>query len=150
VKVSDSGIQLVHEFEGFSARAYPDVGGKATIGIGHLIRKGEVFDKLTEAEAVALLCKDLEFAEACIEDSVDVPLTQNQYDALASFVFNLGCAAFKGSTLLKRINAGDPKASDEFRKWCKVGQNQVTGLLRRRIAEQLLFDKPDTGHGDEL
>jgi lysozyme len=117
---------------------------------GTLSRRAKCSTGLPKSEATALLCKDLEFAEACVEDCVDVPLTQNQFSPCASFVFNLGCAAFKGSTLLKRINAGDPKASDEFRKWCKVGQNQVTGLLRRRIAEQLLFDKPDAGHGDEL
>jgi lysozyme len=150
VKASDRAIELIREFEGFSARVYSDLGGKSTIGIGHLLRKGEVFDRLSESEAVALLCKDLETAEACVQDCVEVPLTQNAFDALCSFVFNLGCAAFRGSTLLRRINASDSKASDEFRKWCRVGQCQVDGLLRRRIAEQLLFDKPDTGHGDEL
>jgi lysozyme len=150
MKICDAGIALVKQFESFSARVYADVGGKPTIGWGHLIKKGEVFDRLTESEATALLCRDLEWAEACVSDCVDAPLTQNQFSACVSLIFNIGCAAFKGSTLLKRINAGDPKASDEFRKWCKVGQNQVTGLLRRRIAEQLLFDKPDAGHGDEL
>lgn len=140
MKVSDRGINLVREFEGFSPTPYADVGTKQTIGIGHLIRKGETFTCLTESEAVALLCRDLEAAEACVGDAVDVDLTQNQFDALCSFVFNLGCGAFRGSTLLKLLNAGaTDRAAMEFDKWSRVGQNQVDGLLRRRIAERLLF-----------
>lgn len=142
MKVSDRGIALIREFEGFSAVPYADVGNKQTIGIGHLIHAGEHFTTLTESEAVALLCRDLELVEACIENEVEVPLTQNQFDALASFVFNLGRGAFERSTLLRRINARDPKAGDEFQKWCYVGHNKVNGLLRRRLAERLLFDTP--------
>jgi len=141
VKASDRAIRLIAEFEGFASEPYDDVGGKSTIGYGHLIRKGESFTRIDEAEATRLLCDDLEVAEACVESCVDVALTQGQFDALCSFVFNLGCARLKSSSLLKYLNAGQyAKAADEFPKWCRVGAKQVPGLLRRRLAEQLLFN----------
>jgi lysozyme len=141
VKASDRAIRLIAEFEGFASEPYDDVGGKPTIGYGHLIRKGESFTRIDEAEATRLLCDDLEVAEACVESCVDVALTQGQFDALCSFTFNLGCARLKSSSLLKYLNAGQyAKAADEFPKWCRVGTKQVPGLLRRRLAEQLLFN----------
>ena len=140
MKASDRCIALIKEFEGLATECYDDVGGKKTIGYGHLLRKGETFSRIDEAEATRILCDDLETAEACIEGAVDADLTQGQFDALCSFVFNLGCQKFKSSTLLRKINAGDPTAADEFPKWSRVGQNQVPGLLRRRLAEQLLFN----------
>ena len=141
MKASDRAIRLIQEFEGLACEKYQDVGGKWTVGYGHLIRKGESLDKVDEAEAVRILCQDLEEAEACITDSVEVDLSQNQFDALCSFVFNCGCAALKRSTLLKYLNAEDwTAASNEFPKWSRVGTKQVTGLLRRRLAEQLLFE----------
>jgi lysozyme len=142
VKASDRAISLIKEFEGYASEAYDDIGGKVTWGFGHLCKSGETPPKhISEADATALLCVDLESAEACIEGIVDVPLTQNQFDALCSFVFNLGCTRFMNSTLLRRINARDyAGAGAEFPKWCRVGQNEVPGLLRRRLAEQSLFN----------
>jgi lysozyme len=145
VKCSEAGIRLIQEFEGYAAEPYEDVGGKLTWGFGHLGKRGEIPPKrISEADATALLCRDLEVAEACIDGLVDVNLSQSQFDALCSFVFNLGCTAFMGSTLLRKINAGDATASDEFRKWCRVGHNEVAGLLRRRLAEQALWDKGES------
>lgn len=146
MKASDRAVSLIKQFEGFAAEAYADVGSKATIGYGHMIRKGEVFGKITEDEATRMLCRDLCDAEACVQAAVDVALNQNQFDALCSFVFNLGCSRLLSSTLLRKLNAGDyPGAAAEFPKWSKVGQNQVEGLLRRRLAEQLLFNSGLTG-----
>lgn len=143
MKCSDTGIELIKEFEGFRSETYDDIGGKPTVGYGHLVRSDDSFGSLTETQATALLCEDLLVAEACIEDCVDVPLTQNQFDALCSFVFNLGCLKLRGSTLLRHLNNGAyDLAANEFQKWCRVGQNQVDGLLRRRIAERLLFETP--------
>ncbi len=144
MKASDAGIRLIQEFEGLATEAYDDVGGKATIGYGHLIKRGETFPKrISEAEATALLCTDLEVAEACIEGLVEVELSQNQFDALCSWVFNLGCTALAGSTLLKLLNKAEYiRAAEQFPRWCKCGQNDVPGLLRRRLAEQLLFNTP--------
>jgi lysozyme len=143
VRCSDAGIALIKEFEGFQPQLYDDLGGKPTVGYGHLVRSGESFSRLSESEATSLLCADLVTAEACIEDCVDVALTQNQFDALCSFVFNLGCLKLRGSTLLRYLNKGAyDLAANEFEKWCKCGQNQVDGLLRRRLAEKLLFETP--------
>lgn len=143
MRCSDAGIALIKEFEGFQPQLYDDLGGKPTVGYGHLVRSGESFSRLSESEATSLLCADLVTAEACIEDCVDVALTQNQFDALCSFVFNLGCLKLRGSTLLRYLNKGAyDLAANEFEKWCKCGQNQVDGLLRRRLAEKLLFETP--------
>jgi len=141
VKASDAGINLIREFEGYASAPYDDIGGKRTWGYGHLGKHGETPPKfISEADATALLCADLEVAEACIDGLVDTTLTQAQFDALCSFVFNLGCSKFMSSTLLRKLNAGDyVSAAAEFPKWCKVGHNDVPGLLRRRLAEQLLF-----------
>lgn len=143
MRCSDTGIELIKEFEGFRSETYDDIGGKPTVGYGHLVRSGDSFGSLTEAQATALLCEDLVAAEACIEDCVEVALTQNQFDALCSFVFNLGCTRLRGSSLLRLLNKGAyDLAANEFQKWCKVGQCQVDGLLRRRLAEKLLFETP--------
>lgn len=141
MKASDKCVAVIKEFEGFASEQYADVVGKNTIGYGHLIRKGETFGKITEDEATRILCKDLCDAEACVQAAVDVSLTQGQFDALCDFVFNLGCARLLSSTLLKELNAGRyVNARGEFVKWCQAGGKQVPGLLRRRIAEQLLWD----------
>jgi lysozyme len=146
MKVSERGLGLVREFEGYAAEPYDDVGGKLTWGYGHLCKTGEAPPKcISEADALALLCRDMETAEACVEGNVDVPLTQNQFDALCSFAFNLGCMRLSGSTLLRKLNASDyAGAGAEFVKWCKVGATEVPGLLRRRLAEQMLFNKDDS------
>lgn len=144
MKASDRGIALVKEFEGLATESYLDIGGKVTWGYGHLCKTGEIPPRyISEGDATTLLCSDMEIAEACVTGCVDVPLTQGQFDALCSFVFNLGCAKLKGSTLLRILNGGDyAGAAREFQKWCRVGQNQVPGLLRRRLAEQALFNGP--------
>ena len=140
MKASQKAIDLIREFEGFEAKPYADAVGIPTIGYGHVILKGEHFDELTESEAVELLCKDLEKAEACILREVSVTITQEQFDALCSFVFNLGCGAFIRSTLLQKLNNGDaPGAADEFARWNKAGGKVLAGLTRRREAERELF-----------
>ena len=140
MKCSDRGIALVKEFEGFRPTVYADAGGKATVGYGHLLRRGETFGTLSEAVATELLCRDLEVAEACVDDAVDAPLQQCQFDALCSFVYNVGCRAFQKSTLLQKLNRMDYSgAGYEFPKWSRVGVTQSPGLLRRREAELSLF-----------
>ena len=79
-------------------------------------------------------------AEAAINGRVTVPLTQPQFDALVSFVFNVGAGAFRKSTLLKKLNAGDyAEATAEFPRWVKGGGKTLPGLVVRRAAEMLLF-----------
>ncbi|GKX53986.1 lysozyme [Leminorella grimontii] len=138
-----AGINLIKEFEGLELSKYRDAVGLWTIGYGHLIRSGETFERsLTEQEAEALLRKDLLESERGIRRLVSVPLTQNQFDALVSFVFNVGVGRLATSTLLKKLNAQDYRgAADELPKWNKAGGNVLPGLTRRRQAERALFNQ---------
>lgn len=142
MKLSGNGLELIKKFEGFRPSPYKDIAGLLTIGFGHLILKNESFTSLTKEEAETLLLKDVKWAEDCVNEKINVQLTQNQFDALVSFVFNLGCTAFFGSTLRKLVNNKDfTKAKGEFLKWCNAGGKKSPGLLRRRIDESVLFDQ---------
>lgn len=140
MNLGSKGLNLIKSFEGFSAVAYEDVVGKKTIGFGHLIKPGEVFGALSSVEATALLERDCATAVKCVNNIVKTPLTQNQFDALVSFVYNLGCSALMGTTIRHYLDEGDmDKAADEFLKWDHAGGHKVDGLTRRRKAERDLF-----------
>jgi len=86
------------------------------------------------------LAEDIQEVEEYIEKLVEVPLTQNQYDALVSWTFNLGSTNLKESTLLRKLNYGDYEAvPEEMKKWIYVGDDVLEGLIRRREAEAALF-----------
>lgn len=140
MKIEAAGINLIAEFEGCRLTAYRDGGGVMTIGIGHVsddITEGE---SITQDEADELFYGDLLHVEDCIDRLVKVPLTQNQHDGLASWVFNLGCARLAESTMLKRINAMlYNQAADEMLRWNQDNGKVVAGLTRRRTAERKLF-----------
>jgi lysozyme len=142
VNISQNGIALIKKFEGCSLEAYPDpaTGGRPwTIGYGHT-HAVEPHTYITQEQADAFLREDLTLAELAIHANVRVPITQNQFDALCSFTFNLGVAALVGSTLLKKINAGDyTGAADEFVKWNHANGKVLPGLTARRAAERDLF-----------
>lgn len=144
MKISDRGLQLIRISEGLKLIAYPDPGTGAepwTIGVGHTkgVRRGDV---CTESEAMAWLREDCAEAEACVETWVEPDLAQHQFDALVSFVFNLGCGNFKGSTLLKLINAGNfGAAKAQFKKWNKAAGRVLAGLTTRRLAEAEMFSR---------
>lgn len=94
---------------------------------------------IDEAEAEALLCKDVGRFERAVVAMAQAP-TQNEFDALVSFAFNVGTGALKSSTLLKRHNAGDHQgAADQFLRWNRVGRSVLPGLTRRRAAERALY-----------
>lgn len=135
------GIELIKGFEGLRLSKYQDVVGKWTIGYGHLILPSESFpNPLTEKQAEDLLRKDLAASEAGVTRLVKVKLSQQQFDALVSFTFNLGAGNLQSSTLLKKLNAGDYSgAADELLRWNKAGGKEVAGLTRRRTAERKLF-----------
>jgi lysozyme len=123
-KISERGLDLVKEFEGFDACVYKDSAGKNTIGYGHLLKAGESYACITKTKAKQLLAQDLKEAERCVKSSVKKPLTQNQFDSLISMCFNIGCGAFKKSTLLKELNAGNTeKVPGEMMRWTKVTKN---------------------------
>jgi len=137
-------IDNIKRWEALRLKAYkPTAYDVWTIGYGHTAtaKRGMV---ITEAQAEKLLREDLAWVRKVIATQVDVPLTQHQYDALASFIFNLGGANFASSTLKKRINASDMVgAADEFPKWNKQRQNGklvvLRGLTRRRAHERKLW-----------
>ena len=139
MKISQRGLDLIKEFEGFRAEAYLCPAGVWTIGYGHT---GDVTpdDSCTMAEAEEMLRKDVERFEAAVDRLVKVPLTEGQFDALVSFAFNLGEGNLMQSTLLKKLNREDyAGAADEFGKWVKAGNKTLPGLVRRREAERALF-----------
>lgn len=137
----EQGLALIKESEGLRLSTYLDAVGKPTIGYGHLIRPGETFKgPISQQQAEALLRKDLYDTEQGIAKAVRVPITQGQFDALASFVFNLGAGRLRSSTLLRKLNAGDyAGAADQFLLWDKAGGKPLKGLTRRRQAERKLF-----------
>ncbi len=142
--ISDHGISLLKKWEGSSNAAYRDSGGAWTIGVGHLIKPTEqdlIGATLTNAEVDSLLRADLAWAEKAVNDAVKVNLTQNQFDALVSFTFNVGTSAFLDSTLLKRINARAEarQVSYEFMRWTKDNGRDVPGLVNRRKKELGLY-----------
>ncbi|MDB9983435.1 lysozyme [Candidatus Pelagibacter sp.] len=141
--IGKRGLELIKEFEGLELEAYLCPAKVWTIGYGHTktVRKGM---KVTEKQAEALLKKDLERVEKAIETNVKVPLTQNQYDALCSFIYNVGGGAFQKSTLLRLLNAGDYEgAQAQFQRWNKASGVVLKGLVRRRAAERALFISKD-------
>lgn len=142
MKISESGLDLIKEFESFAAKKYICPAGKQTIGYGHVILQGESLETITKDDAESLLMRDLEKFEIGVLSLVTSKVNQNQFDALVSFAFNCGVAALKSSTLLKKLNAGDfLGAADEFLKWCKGGGKTLPGLVRRRKEERALFLK---------
>jgi len=139
-QVSQNGLDLIKHFEGLRLEAYKDPAGVVTIGYGHT-KTAALGQVITEKGAETLLKSDVEDHSAPIERLVKVPLTQWEYDALCSFVFNVGVTAFKNSTLLKKLNAGDKAgAAKEFDKWIYAGGRVLNGLKTRRAAERKLFE----------
>lgn len=139
MKLSERGLSLLKQFEGLRLVAYRDGGGVPTIGYGHTagVRMGQT---ITEAQAETFLRADVAATVCAVSGMVKVPVSQEQFDALVSFAFNLGANALMHSTLLKKLNAGDyDDAADEFLHWDHDNGQQVAGLTLRRTAERQLF-----------
>jgi lysozyme len=143
MNISDQGINAIKHFEGFRNRPYQDIVGKWTVGYGHLVRPGDgvvIGDFITPVQATTFLKHDLLEAEEVVNNYVQVSLTQFQFDALVSFVYNLGGANFIKSHLLSNLNAGDiTAAANEFLKWDMAGNRHEEALKERREAEQRMF-----------
>jgi len=142
---SDNGIDLIKRFEGFSAKPYLCPANVPTIGYGSTYYcDGSTValddDPLTEQEATKLLKYNIKKFEDAVSKLVTVPITQNEFDALVSFVYNLGPNALKKSTLLRLLNAGDKEsAAEQFLRWTKASGRELPGLVKRREAERKLF-----------
>lgn len=142
MKTSSNGRALIRNAEGDRPTAYYCPAGVLTIGVGHTGPDVKPGMRITQAESDALLSADLAKFEKAVARNVKVPLTQNQFDALVSFTYNLGEGSLKSSTLLKRVNAGDMGgAAAEFIKWNKAGGKVLGGLTKRRAEEAALFRK---------
>ena len=133
------GTALIQSFEQLRLTAYQDQRGVWTIGWGHTPGVVE-YQTTTPSEADEWFTQDTQSACNAVMRAVDVPMTQNQFDALVMFVFNIGCSAFFISTMRKKLNAKDfDGASKEFKRWNIVDGHPNSGLDNRRAAEKKLF-----------
>lgn len=131
---------LIKKWEKLKLVAYlPTPDDVWTIGWGHTmgVKQG---DKITKVQAQEFFIQDKQWAEDAVNQRVKVPLTQEQFDALVSLVFNIGANAFSRSTLLKKLNRKDYQgAADQFNVWVKQKGKTLTGLVRRRAEERSYF-----------
>lgn len=145
MQISFNGLQFLKDGEGFRKEAYKDTGGVWTIGYGTIKWLGKPVEQgmtITEKEAELALQADLSWAQTAVNKLVKAPLSQNMFDALVSFVYNIGENAFMKSTLLRKLNARDYKgAAQEFLRWKFDNGKEIQGLLNRRIKEKALFEK---------
>jgi lysozyme len=145
--IPEDAVSLGEEFEGFSAKPYRDPAGVWTIGygsthdqLGHPITAHT--PAITKVIAEGLMRRDLTKAAIEVSADVHVPMTKEERAALIDFVYNVGIGAFKASTLLRKLNAGDYHgAADEFARWDQAGGHVLAGLIRRRAAERAEFLK---------
>ena len=140
MNISQEGIALIKKFEGCELEAYRDSVNVLTIGYGHTkdVKEG---DSCTQEQAEEWLVEEMEEYEGYINDQVEVDLEQYQFDALVSWVYNLGPTNLGNSTLLKLLNAVDyNKTPSQIKRWNKAGGKTLQGLIRRREAEALLFE----------
>lgn len=140
---SREGLEFISRFEGLSLSPYKCPANYWTVGYGHRIREGEedLFKGLASQEdAIKLLQLDVRDAEQAVNACVQIPLTQNQFDALVSLVFNIGSGNFKKSILRVVINKQDrPAISRHWLQWRMAGGKVLAGLERRRKEELRLF-----------
>jgi GH24 family phage-related lysozyme (muramidase) len=145
--ISPQGIEFIKKEEGFAPRKYPDGGkNRFSIGYGHQITGREPFDPekgWTKQQATQVLTQDLEKFQAAVRKAVTAKVTQNQFDALTSFAFNVGIGALQKSTLVKKLNEGNyQEVPNEFMKWVFSEGKRNQGLIKRRRKEALLFTTP--------
>jgi GH24 family phage-related lysozyme (muramidase) len=155
MRTGPAGVALIKEFEGFpfGGRPYKDMVGVWTIGYGHTEGVSVRSKPLTERQASELLRQDLDGKYAPSVNAIGVPLTQCQFDALVSFVYNCGPGAVSNTTQIGRALRARQwsAAADHLLDWNKAGGRPVEGLTRRRKAERALFleqDEPLEGYTD--
>ena len=155
MQMSQHGLDLLTQWEGCELKVYNDAAGLPTIGVGHLLTKSELMsgkiniggvpvkyaDGITSQQAEQLLAQDLGPTEAAVNNGVKVKLSQNQFDALTSFTFNVGVSAFTNSTLLKVLNQGQyAQVPEQLMRWTRAGGRVVQGLVNRRQNEIKLWN----------
>jgi lysozyme len=140
MNLSPNGLDAIKGFEQLRLTAYLDTGGVWTIGYGHT-RSALAGMQISEARALMLLAQDVAEAVEAVNKLVRVPLEQYEFDALVSFVFNIGVGAFKSSTMLRCLNdrAEPMRIGTEFLRWVYDNGKKIAGLETRRRKERLLF-----------
>lgn len=155
MQLSDTGLELIKRFEGFSSAPYLCPAGVWTIGYGRTEGIHANTPPISEQVAEIYLREDVYEAENAVLDLVNIPLTQSQFDALVCLTFNIGAGHFKRSTLLKKLNGSDVEsAANEFLRWIYASGKKLKGLEKRRKAERELFlthtpTSPACGGGTE-
>lgn len=142
MKTSERGLDLIKSFEQCRLDAYlPTPDDVPTIGWGHTGDDVHMGQRWTQEQADFALTQDIQRFERAVEEAVTVELTQHEFDACVSLAFNIGTGAFRTSTLVKMLNAGDKAgASAQFERWNKQAGKVLAGLTRRREAERDLFE----------
>jgi lysozyme len=162
MKLSQQGANFIKRYESCKLTSYKDGGGVWTIGWGHTGPEVKAGLKWTQDRADSIFTSDIAFFENCVNNAVEVPLTQNQFDALLSICYNVGPGRGQGvggsdgkdgiivlangesSTLLRKLNAGDyPGASREFIRWNRIHGTVSAGLTKRRFEEAAVFVRKD-------
>jgi len=139
MRTGRDGVELIRHFEGCRFDAYLCPAGVWTIGYGHTadVKEG---DSIDQEAAEAFLIEDLEKFEQAVMRLVEVPLTQQQFDALVSWTFNLGAGNLAESTLLRKLNNYQyAEVPEQIMRWVRAGGQVLDGLVRRRAAEAALF-----------
>lgn len=141
MKATARAVNLIKQFESCALKAYKCPAGVLTIGWGNTSH-AKAGMTCTQAQAYAWLNEDISNTERIIIEALDgAPINQDQYDALVSFVFNIGGGNFQKSTMLKKIKAGDYSgAAAEFGRWVYAGKKILPGLVMRRATEKALFE----------
>lgn len=145
--ISKNGLAIIKKWEGLRTTSYLCPAGIPTVGYGSTGTHVKLGMTITEKQAEELLLKDVKRFENCVNECVKHPINQNQFDALVSWAFNVGCGNVRSSSLVKLLNQGKvSEASEELLLWCKAtvkGEKVVLkGLLNRRKEEKALFEKP--------
>jgi len=147
VNVSKAGILLIKHHEGVRNKPYRCPAGLWTVGVGHLIGDGKQlpdgYNKtFTDREIDGILKADLRRFELGLSKLLpNVPLKQNEFDALVSFCFNLGLGCFQRSTIRQALLRGNKEAAmDSLVKYCRAGGKILRGLQTRRLDEKALFE----------
>ena len=137
--LTNSTLNLIKRFESFSEKPYPDARGWS-IGYGHYMGAQPTMQIVSESQAYDMLRDDAQTATDAVRASVSVPLNQNQFDALVSLAYNIGASAFKNSTLVRLLNAGNyGGAAAQFSVWRKSNGSINTTLVTRRADEKRIF-----------
>jgi lysozyme len=145
VKTGEAGLEIIKMFEGFRSEPYLCPAGVGTIGFGstrgidgNRITLGH--SAISRDKAEEMLAHDLQNVEKSVGRLIRVALTQNQFDALVSFTYNLGSGRLQSSTLRSKLNREDYEgAADQFPKWVMAGGKRLSGLVKRRFVERKLF-----------